>query len=69
MTPLEVITAATLNNAEFFGVSKRLGTVEPGKIADLLLVNGDPSINIDDIDQVQRVMLNGRWVVDNTQSE
>jgi imidazolonepropionase-like amidohydrolase len=62
MEPLEVITAATETNARFFGVAERLGTIEPGKLADLVIVRGDPSRRIQDIDQVERVMLNGIWV-------
>jgi imidazolonepropionase-like amidohydrolase len=62
MTPLEAITAGTLVNARFFGVEDRLGTVEMGKLADLLIVEGDPSKQIDDLVRVQKVMLNGRWV-------
>ena len=62
MTPLEVITSATKTGAEFFGVADRLGTVEVGKVADLLIVRGRPDRNIRDIDNVNRVMLNGAWV-------
>ena len=42
MTPLEVITAATKNGAEFFGIEDRLGTIEVGKKADLVLIEGEP---------------------------
>jgi imidazolonepropionase-like amidohydrolase len=62
MAPLEVITAATKTGAEFFGVADRIGTIQPGKLADLVLIDGDPSARIKDIDNVSRVMLNGNWV-------
>ena len=62
LSPLEVVTAATKTNAEFFGASRRLGTIEPGKLADLIIVDGDPSTAIGDIDKVDRVMLGGNWV-------
>lgn len=62
MTPLEVITAATKNGSEFFGIEERLGTLEPGKTADLILIEGDPSKDIGDMRNVSRVMLNGNWV-------
>ncbi len=41
-TPLEVLTCATKNGAKILGRSHEIGTVEPGKLADLLLVDGDP---------------------------
>lgn len=62
MQPLEILTAATKTNAEFFGVADHLGTIEPGKIADLILIDGDPSQDINELDAVSRVMLAGRWV-------
>jgi imidazolonepropionase-like amidohydrolase len=62
LTPMQVIVAGTAENARFFRVADRLGTIEVGKLADLLMVEGDPSKNISDMRRVKRVMLNGRWV-------
>ncbi len=62
LTPLEALTAATLHNAQYFGTEDRLGTIERGKLADIVLVKGDPSKNINAMYDVQDVMLNGRWV-------
>lgn len=62
MRPLEIITAATKNNAILFGAQDRLGTIEVGKQADLILVNGDPTIRISELDKLDRVMQNGIWV-------
>jgi imidazolonepropionase-like amidohydrolase len=62
LTPGQAIVAATQNNAEFFRVSARLGTIEAGKLADLVLVVGDPLKDIQALRQVRRVMLNDRWV-------
>jgi imidazolonepropionase-like amidohydrolase len=62
LTPMQAILAGTMENARFFHVADRLGSVEPGKLADLVLVEGDPLKNISDMRQVRRVMLNGRWV-------
>ncbi len=62
LTPLEAITAATLHNAEFFGIADRLGVLEAGKTADLIVVDGDPSVRISDLRKIDRVMLNGIWV-------
>jgi imidazolonepropionase-like amidohydrolase len=62
LTPTEVVSAATRNNADFFGVSARLGTIEPGKLADLVVIGGDPLKDIQAMRRVARVMLNGRWI-------
>ena len=61
-TPMQAITAATRNNAQFFRVSARLGTIEPGKLADLVLLDGDPLKGIHAMRRIERVMLNGRWI-------
>ena len=45
-TPLEVLTCATKNGAKILGRSHEIGTVEPGKLADLLIVDGDPIADI-----------------------
>src|SRR4051812_32029742 len=44
--PLEVIRAATLKGAEALGMDKEIGTVEPGKLADLVVVDGNPLENL-----------------------
>ncbi|HEY2849529.1 MAG TPA: amidohydrolase family protein, partial [Gemmatimonadaceae bacterium] len=45
-TPLEAITAATLNSAMAIGAASKLGTVEPGKFADLVVLNANPADDI-----------------------
>ena len=62
LTPSEAIVAGTWENAHFFHIEDRLGSVEAGKLADLLLVEGDPLRNISAMRNVRRVMLGGRWV-------
>ena len=62
LTPMQAIVAATMENARFFRIADRLGSVEPGKLADLLLVEGDLLKEIGAMRRVKRVMLNGRWV-------
>ena len=62
LTPMETIVAATLENARFFRAEERLGTVERGKLADLVLVEGDPLKDIRAMRNVRRVMLGGNWV-------
>lgn len=60
MTPAQVFRAATLANAEALGLSRELGTVEPGKRANLLLLRKDPSRTIEAYDEIVTVILHGR---------
>jgi imidazolonepropionase-like amidohydrolase len=62
LSPAEVITAGTLQNARFFRIEDRLGSIEKGKQADLILIKGDPLKNISAARNVNKVMLNGVWV-------
>jgi imidazolonepropionase-like amidohydrolase len=59
-SPLEVIRMATRDAAEFLGEGERIGTVAPGKVADLLIVRGAPDKTIEDIRQVVFVFKDGR---------
>ena len=65
LSPADVVRAATLNNARYFRIEDRLGSIEPGKLADLVLVEGDPFKDIRAFRQIKRVMLNGQWVFPN----
>jgi imidazolonepropionase-like amidohydrolase len=58
-TPLEAIKIATLNGAIALGFDKTIGTIEPGKSADLLIIAGDPSKNISDIRKLLYVFKSG----------
>jgi len=58
--PAEVLRLATLTSAQVIGVDRERGVVAPGKLADLILVDGDPSVNISDIERVSLVMRGGR---------
>ena len=62
LTPMQAIVAATSENARFFRAGDRIGSVEPGRLADLLLVGGDPLRDIRAMRDVRRVMLGGVWV-------
>jgi imidazolonepropionase-like amidohydrolase len=62
LPPMEVIKASTINNARFLGCADRVGTLEEGKLADLVLVKGDPLRDMKAMYNIRRVMLNGRWV-------
>jgi imidazolonepropionase-like amidohydrolase len=58
-TPLQAIKIATLNGAKYLGRDKTIGTIEAGKNADLVLIDGDPEKNIRDIRKTQIVFKNG----------
>src|SRR5580658_9596024 len=58
-TPLEAIQIATENGAIYLGRQDRIGTLAPGKQADLVLIKGDPSKNIDEIENVETVFKAG----------
>ncbi|GGI84915.1 hypothetical protein GCM10007973_21910 [Polymorphobacter multimanifer] len=57
--PLEAIRIGTLNGAIYLGVDAALGSIAVGKVADLVLVKGDPSRRIDDIENVEIVFKDG----------
>src|SRR5437667_1044474 len=58
-TPLEAIHIATANGAQFLGELDRIGTIAVGKQADLVVIKGDPSQKIDDIESVEIVFKDG----------
>jgi cytosine/adenosine deaminase-related metal-dependent hydrolase len=58
-TPVQAIQITTENGAVYLGQQDRLGTVAPGKQADLVLIKGDPSKNIDEIENVETVFKAG----------
>jgi Amidohydrolase family len=60
MTPLEAIQTATIVPARVMNLANESGTIEPGKRADLILVDGNPLENISDIRKVIKVVANGR---------
>jgi imidazolonepropionase-like amidohydrolase/Tol biopolymer transport system component len=59
MSPLEALRAATVTPAQVYGFSD-IGTLEPGKLADLVILDADPLADIRNSDKVSKVMLNGR---------
>lgn len=69
LTPLQTITAATRNSAENLDVLHTVGTIEVGKSADLLLVDGDPSTDIEAISRVVLVTKEGVVYRDDTAME
>lgn len=59
-TPLEAIHIATQNGAKFLGEDQRIGTLEVGRQADIVVINGDPSRDIKDIEKVELVFKDGK---------
>lgn len=59
-TPHEALRAATLNGAQYLGLDGELGSLEPGKLADLVIVDGNPLADLFATENVAYVMVNGR---------
>ena len=62
MRPLDVIRSITTNAAEMLGWQDRIGSIEPGKFADLVGVAGDPVADISELERVQFVMKEGKVI-------
>jgi imidazolonepropionase-like amidohydrolase len=61
LTPYEALAAATRNPAEYFGALGRMGTIEPGKAADLVLLDANPLTDIHNTEKIQAVIMRGRY--------
>jgi len=62
MSPADVIRTATVNAADLLGMSSQIGSIEPGKTADIIAVEGDPLKDIRAIEKVKFVMHAGRVI-------
>jgi imidazolonepropionase-like amidohydrolase/Tol biopolymer transport system component len=60
MTPLQAIRAATLSGAHYIGMDKDIGSLEPGKLADLLVLDANPLDNIRNSESIRYTIANGR---------
>lgn len=69
MTSLEAIRAATINGAEYIGMEKDLGSLETGKLADLIIMDKNPLENIQNSESILMVMKNGRLYDAETMNE
>jgi imidazolonepropionase-like amidohydrolase len=61
-TPMEALQTATLNPAKFLGMEDRLGTIEQGKLADLVLLDANPLEDIRNTQKIAAVIVNGRYL-------
>jgi hypothetical protein len=62
VTPAQIFRAATSSNAEALGLAREIGTVEPGKRANLLLMRADPTQSIRAYDTITQVILRGEMI-------
>ena len=59
LTPGDALRAATINAARMIGREKDLGTIEPGKLADLVILDGDPLADIRNTTRIYRTLKGG----------
>jgi imidazolonepropionase-like amidohydrolase len=62
LTPLQAIQSATVNDADLLGWPDKVGTIEPGKWADIIAVDGDPLADVSTLERVKFVMKGGEVV-------
>lgn len=62
LTPQEAINSATLLSAQWLGIDKQIGSVEIGKLADLVLLDKNPLIDINNTRNIAGVFVNGNWL-------
>jgi imidazolonepropionase-like amidohydrolase len=61
LTPREALEAATLTPARFFETEKEMGSIEKGKLADMVLLDANPLDDIRNVRKVQGVVTHGRY--------
>lgn len=69
MTNMEALQAATINGAEYLGMDHQIGSIKVGKLADLIVIDGNPLANLQDSEKVQYTMVNGRLYDSATMNE
>lgn len=61
LSPLEILQSTTLNGAEFLGRQATMGTVDEGKNADLVILDGNPIQDVANLDKISGVILKGKY--------
>jgi imidazolonepropionase-like amidohydrolase/Tol biopolymer transport system component len=69
MSPMQALRCATMNGAEYLGMSKDIGSLEKGKLADLVILDKNPLENIRNSESVRYTMVNGRLFDTETMNE
>ena len=69
MSPTEALRAGTIEPAHSLGMEKDIGSIEVGKLADLVVLSADPSVDIQNSDDIEHVMLGGRLYDAKTMNE
>jgi imidazolonepropionase-like amidohydrolase len=62
MKPIDAMKSATANDAELLGIAQKVGTLEKGKLADVIAVPGDPTVDITATERVSFVMKEGKVI-------
>jgi imidazolonepropionase-like amidohydrolase len=62
LTPKQILSASTINNARLVGLAEQVGTIEIGKSADLILLDANPLVSMAAFDAIHTVILDGRAV-------
>ena len=59
----DALKAGTIVNARLLDMGDELGSIEPGKLADIIIVDGRPDENLDDLAKVEQVIKDGQWLI------
>ena len=63
LTPLQILRSATSNGAKAMGLEREIGTLAPGKLADLVILDADPLANVINLSKIHRVIKDGKLFV------
>jgi imidazolonepropionase-like amidohydrolase len=63
LTPLQVLRSATSNGAKTMGMERGIGTLGPGRLADLVILDADPLADVNNLSRIHRVIKDGKVFV------